>query len=162
MSTLTQYNSDLANKINGIKITLASALEPVVSKIINVIYTLVGYMSYISDKWFDTNLMAGRTAKNLKSGVGYAKEMRKTLAGFDEMNILNDNVSASSGVSGGSDLDFSGFGDVKIPDWIKTIADNKDAVLTILKGFGIIFGAIKIGQFLAKIGPVFVAYPAVL
>ena len=70
-----------------------------------------------------------------------AMKLRKTLAGFDEMNILQDNV-ASSGSSGLGDT-FKGLDKVDIPQWVKDIAENKDKILDTLK---------RIGKELALIG----------
>lgn len=100
VSTLSQYNQQLAADLEYINFSLAMAMEPVVRIIVNLVYQLLGLINYITMALFDYNLFAEASADNFRSMSGSAKEIRKTLAGFDEMNILGDNVSSSGGVGG--------------------------------------------------------------
>lgn len=148
VSILTGQNEELANKINFIKTSLANVLEPVVSWLVNQAYKLVTYVAYILKAWFGIDILAKKTNKSMKNTNKSAMKLRKTLAGFDEMNILQDNV-ASSGSSGLGDT-FKGLDKVDIPQWVKDIAENKDKILNTLKQIGIelalIFGTAKVLQ----------------
>lgn len=141
VSILTGQNEELANKINFIKTSLANVLEPVVSWLVNQAYKLVTYVAYILKAWFGIDILAKKTNKSMNNTNKSAMKLRKTLAGFDEMNILQDNV-ASSGSSGLGDT-FKGLDKVDIPQWVKDIAENKDKILDTLK---------RIGKELALIG----------
>lgn len=141
VSVLTGQNEELANKINFIKTSLANVLEPVVSWLVNQAYKLVTYVAYILKAWFGIDILAKKTNKSMNNTNKSAMKLRKTLAGFDEMNILQDNV-ASSGSSGLGDT-FKGLDKVDIPQWVKDIAENKDKILDTLK---------RIGKELALIG----------
>ena len=103
ISTLSSSNEDIANTLNYTKTMLATALEPIVIRIVGWIKQLMALVNYISKRWFGRDLLA-ETDKNLKKANKSAGALKKTLAGFDEMNILN---SSSSGGGGGlyTDLD---------------------------------------------------------
>ena len=132
MSTLSQYNEQLANQINTIRLVFASALEPIVTKLVDLVYRLLTYVNYIAKAWFNVDLFASASAMAMKNGAKNAEKMRKSMAGFDEMNVVGDN-------SGGSASAGSGFvapEDAPIPSWIKWIAENKDLVIGGLLGIG--------------------------
>ena len=110
---IAQDNEDIANKLSAIKGSLTNLLAPAVEYIVNLVYRLLSYLNVITTKFLGIDLFK-KTAKSGKSAVNSAQKLRKTLAGFDEMNILNDNVASSGGgggtTSGGvSPVDTSGF-----------------------------------------------------
>ena len=114
---------------------MANVLAPVVNWLVNQAYKLVTYVAYILKAWFGIDILAKKTNKSMKNTNKSAMKLRKTLAGFDEMNILQDNV-ASSGSSGLGDTS-KGLDKVDIPQWVKDIAENKDKILDTLKRIGI-------------------------
>ena len=149
MSILSEYNDELANKIQGIRFVLASALEPVINYILGVVQKIVAYIAYILKAWFGIDILSKSTAKSMKAGASSAEKMRKSLAGFDEMNVLGDNVSASGGgASGGGGFDLGDFANIEKPGWLKWIAENKDLILGILGAIATAIAAIKIADFL--------------
>ena len=144
MSTLSQYNEQLANQINTIRLVFASALEPIVTRLVDLVYRLLTYVNYIAKAWFNVDLFASASAMAMKNGAKNAEKMRKSMAGFDEMNVVGDN-------SGGSASAGSGFvapkDDVDLENtWIGWIARNKDIVLDVLTGIGIAIGLWKLGE----------------
>ena len=157
ISTISQYNKQVATDIDYIRFALASTLEPVVIRIISLVKTLLGYIGYIAKAWFGVDLFAGASVDKFKQGekaLGgaskQAKELNKQLAGFDEMNVLQDNADTGGGGGGGAgggnlpSFDLSAW-DGEIPDWLKWIADNKDLVLSTLAGIAAGLLAIKFG-----------------
>ena len=135
-STLSQYNDELRTKIEGIRLALASALEPVITKIVDLVIELLRYINSISVSLFGWDLF--KNAKNMKSMSKSAKEIKNSLAGFDEMNVLAD--SSTNGAGGGAnaidlspkDLDTSVF-----YNWIDKVKE------IILKGFDAIKENVK-------------------
>ena len=99
VSTLSQYNKNLGKDIENIRYGLASALAPVILKIVEWAQRLIQIVNYIWRKLFGKNLFSD-IPRNLKSGNKEAKKLQKTLAGFDEMNVLNEQ-SSGGGTSGG-------------------------------------------------------------
>ena len=151
MSILSEYNGELANKLQGIRVVLATALEPVINHIISVVQRVVAYIAYIYKAWFGIDILAKSTAKSMGAGAGAAEKMRKSLAGFDEMNVLGDNVSSAGGGVGGTGLDLSDIENIQIPKWIKWIAQNKKTILNFLKGLLGVIAAFKLAKFIADL-----------
>lgn len=146
MSTLSQYDEQMATNIEYIRYVLANALKPIIETIINLAYKLLVYINYISQAWFGVNLFANASAKafknannNIKGANKSAKELQKTLTGFDEMNILQKNGSTVLGGGGGGVM--PSFGNVEIPGWIDWIANNKSTILNALKEIALLIGS---------------------
>lgn len=147
MSTLSQYNEQLANKLNTIKLVFASALEPVVTRLVDLVFRLLTYVNYIAKAWFNVDLFASASAKAMKNGASSAEKMRKSMAGFDEMNVVSDNSGGSASVGSG----FVAPEDAPIPSWIKWIADNKDLVIGGLVGIGTALLLLNLGGLLTNL-----------
>ena len=140
MSTLSQYDTQMADNIEYIRYALASSLQPVIQTILNLVIKLLQYINYIAKAWTGKNLFktadAFKSAQKSASGVAKsAKEINKQLAGFDEMNVLSDSSSAGGGGVDISapDIDLTGM-QGEIPQWLKWIADNKDLILSVFAG----------------------------
>lgn len=148
ISTVSQYNDQVATDINYIKYALANTLLPVIQKIISFVYTLLSYINAITSAWFGINLFANSSAKTFQSmsqsassTAKSAKEIKKSLQGFDEMNVLSDNSDSSSSGdsssgSGGSiapSMDLSAL-QADVPAWLQWIIDNKEIVIGALAG----------------------------
>ena len=132
MSTLSQYNEQLATDLEYIRFALASMLQPLIEKLIQLTYKLLSYINYIAQAWFGIDLFANASADAMKRGAGSAEKMKKSLAGFDEMNVLNDN--GTTGAMGGMPSVDLSMEDADVPSWIKWIADNKDVLISGLLG----------------------------
>ena len=157
MSTLSQYDDKLATDIQYIRYALASVLKPIIETIINLIYKLLAYIGYIAKEWFGINLFANASAKafqkvnkGVKDTNKSSKQLQKTLAGFDEMNILQENGSVGTGGGGGGGVglptqDLSDLGKIKIPEWLDWIVKHKDIVIGFLEVLGILLISIKYG-----------------
>ena len=148
MSTISQYEDGMKNNIDYIKYALAYTLKPIVEWILNAVVKLLQYVNYIAKAWTGKNLFKTADAfKNAQKGAkGLNKELQKTTASFDEMNVLQD---TKSGGGGGADItapniDLTGM-QGEVPSWIQWIVDNKDLIISAL--FGIAGGiiAIKLG-----------------
>lgn len=103
-SRVAQNNEEVASKIEGIKNALAGVLEPIIIRIVNLVEILLGFIGSVAKAWFGVDIFANRTAKATQKATSSAKELRKTLAGFDEMNVLNDDGSTGIGGALGSGI----------------------------------------------------------
>lgn len=147
MSTMSQYNEQLGTDVSYISFALASTLEPVIITIVNWVKTALQYVNYLLHTLFGINIFAGASAKRFQEGAKglkgaskNAKELKKQLAGFDEMNVLQDNTDTGGGGGGGGGtpppsvdlskvIDFSNFHPLEwlkeklkqIRDWIYSI-----------------------------------------
>ena len=153
MSTLSQYDTQMADNIEYIRYSLASSLQPVIQTILNLVVRLLQYINYIAKAWTGKNLFktadAFKSAQKSASGVAKsAKEINKQLAGFDEMNVLSDTSSGGAG-GGGADItapniDLTGM-QGEVPQWLKWIVDNKDLILAVMSGVATGLLAWKLG-----------------
>lgn len=100
VSTLSQYNDQIKTDIQYIGFAISTALQPVVEYLISLVYKLLKAINNIAISWFGVNLFAKATADEMNKGVKSAEKMKKALAGFDEMNVLQD--TSSSGGAGAS------------------------------------------------------------
>lgn len=144
INSVSEYNDQISTDFEYMRYSLANMFVPIVEKIVQLLYTVLGYINAIASAWFGINLFGNASVKNFQkmqnSANGTAKaskEIAKSLTGFDEMNVVSD--SSSSGNSGGSagaiapSVDLSGLqGD--IPSWLQWIIDNKDVILSIISG----------------------------
>lgn len=145
MSTLTQYNETLANQLNTINLMFASALEPLITRIVNLVYQLMSHINYIAKAWFGIDLFASATEKAMSKSAKSAKDMRKSLAGFDEMNVLNDNGTTGIGNIGMENIGIEPLPEGEIPNWLQWIVDNKDEVISGLLGIAGAITSIGLG-----------------
>lgn len=103
-SDLASYDKQYAANLEYIRYALTQAIAPVLQWIVNLAAKLLGYINAIMQGWFGINLFSRGSVDNFKkmktqaTGVGKAvREIKKQLAGFDEMNILQDNGSVGTG-----------------------------------------------------------------
>ena len=149
MSTLSEYNEQMATQLNSIKLIFATALEPIITRIISLVNTLLNYINYIAKAWFNVDLFANASAKAMQKSAGSAEKMKKSMAGFDEMNVISD---TSSSAGGGAGAGFETPEDVPIPSWIKWVGENGDAVKKIILGIGIAIASLKLANLLKTLG----------
>lgn len=157
VSTLSQYNEQIGTDIAYIRFAIASTLQPVVETLIQLAYKLLTYTSMIAKAWFGVDLFANasikafqKNEKALGGAVKSAKELKKQLAGFDEMNILQDTSSSSSGSGGISNVtlpsfDLSAPEDIQPPSWLTWILDHKDEIVGAIMGITFALIALKTG-----------------
>ena len=153
MSTIAQYDDQLATDIQYIRFALAMTLKPLIEEIIKLVYKLLSLIGYIGQKIFGKNIFENsginEFQKTLNSSSKSAEKLKKTLAGFDEMNILNEDGSVSG--FGGSNktpsFDLSEIGDTEpigIQKWLKkvekmfrsTFEKIRKNVVKVMKGLG--------------------------
>lgn len=152
ISMVSQYNDQVSADFEYMRYCIASMLVPVVQGLIKLLYTVLSYVNAIASAWFGINLFGNASVKNFKkmqSSAGKtaksAKEISKSLQGFDEMNVLQDNSSNSSGGGGTTpSMDLSGI-QGEVPSWLKWIIDNKDLILAVLTGITAGVIALKFG-----------------
>lgn len=138
INIVSQYNSQMSTDLEYMRYCIANALLPAVQLLTKLLYTALSYINAISMAWFGINLFSNSSVKNFQkmknsaSGTAKsAKEIQKSLQGFDEMNILQDN-NESTRVSTPT-VDLSNM-QGEVPSWLKWIVDNKDLILSVMAG----------------------------
>ena len=143
ISTLAGENEKLASDVEYIRYALASTLQPVIEKLIQLVYKLLQYVNYLAQAWFGVNIFANANAKAMNKAVKSAKQLNKQLAGFDEMNVLSD-TSGGAGAGATPSVDLAQIqGDV--PEWIKWLGENGNIIIAVLGGIATAILAIKFG-----------------
>lgn len=143
VNLVSQYNPQISADLQYMAYCIANIVAPAVQWLTRLLYTALSYINAIMQAWFGINIFANSSAKAFKkmqSSAGgtakSAKEIQKSLQGFDEMNILSDNSNSSSGGGGGiatPSMDLSNM-QGEIPEWLKWIIDNKDLILSVISG----------------------------
>lgn len=113
-STLSQYNKQIGVDMQYIRFALATTLQPIIEYLIKLAYKLLSLINGIAQALFGVNLFANAGVDNFNkmgSALGgankSAKELKKQLAGFDEMNVLQETPSGSGASGGGGIGDFT-------------------------------------------------------
>ena len=180
-SSLSSTNKQIGTDIEYMKWALAQMLEKVVIRIIQWAYKLLQIINYVVYGVTGINLFANASAKAFErqhvamSGTAKsAKQLQKTLAGFDEMNILQKNGDTSAGGGGGGggislpSEDLSKFGEISgklkkildkiiekvkpIWDWVKKTVDKLGGLKNVILGIIGLKLIKKIGELLGVSG----------
>lgn len=150
MNVITSNDAQLKADIDYMKSAIAYTLEPIIRGIVNLAKQLMFYIGYIIKAWTGKDIFANanKGIKNATSGAkALNKELNKTIAGFDEMNVINDTSSSGGGGGGASvpSFDLSAGLQGEVPAWLQWIVDNKDIILAALGGIAGALTAIKLG-----------------
>ena len=155
-SELANYDSEYAAKLEYIRFVLTQAIAPILYTIVDWAMKLLNIIGGILQALFGINIFEKGSVDNFKKmkenagGVAKAaREINKQLAGFDEMNVLQDNGDTSRG-GGGGGTNLGNIPDLSSmqgepPTWLKWIIDNKDIILAVLAGIAAGILAIKLG-----------------
>ena len=151
LSVIASQDEQLQVDIDYMKNALAYTIEPIVRAIVDLAKQLMFYVGYVVKALTGKNIFENAN-KSLKNATGNAKalnkELNKTLASFDEVNVLQN--PSSSGASGGTGIttpsfDLSALQDGPMPSWLDWIIKNGDKVTEILLGIGFALIALKAG-----------------
>lgn len=109
-SELASYDKQYAANLEYIRYALTQVIAPVLRWIVQLAGSLLGYINAILNGWFGINLFSRGSAENfnkMKASTGgiskAVKEIKKQLAGFDEINMLTNqsDTGTKSGAGGG-------------------------------------------------------------
>lgn len=89
VNEVVQQDELMKNQIEYMKYAVGTALKPVFEIILNVIYKIIAGIGSIIKLITGINIFSKATANNFKNMNTSASALRKTLAGFDEMNVIN-------------------------------------------------------------------------
>lgn len=156
MSTISQYDTQLADNIEYIRYALASSIQPVVQSIMDIVIRLLQYINYIAKAWTGKDLFKTADAFKdaQKNAKGLNKELNKTTASFDRVNVLSSQKgTGTSGVATPS-ADLTGLPEGGVPKWIEWIANNGKTVATIIGLIGAAIIGLKLAGFIKDISGV--------
>lgn len=151
-SDLASYDEQYATNIEYIRYVLTQMVAPVLRGIVQLAATLLRYINMIVNALFGVNLFSSGSAENFKKmkanagGVSKAaKEIKKQLLGFDEINVLTDqsDTGTKAGGIGTPDFDLSAL-EGERPEWMQWIIDNAPLLIGALGGITAALIAIKV------------------
>ena len=153
MSAYASMGAQIKNSLGAAVMPLLAQVMPMIQKVADMFMdaaeavakffaTLNGQTTYTAanrEYWVDY-------AKGLQKSTGAAKELKRTILGFDEINALN---SQSSGGSGSNTPNYKDMFVEKTNDWFG-LKDTFEWVLTAVKAIGAAIAAWKIGSAFSK------------
>lgn len=127
VSLLAQSDEQLSADIEYIRWSLATAIKPIVETLVKLAYQLLTYVGFLAKAWFGIDIFSKSTTSEFKKQNKEAKKLQKTLASFDEMNILSKDSGTTTAMPS-TDLS-ANLGDEEAPSWLKTIREVGQWVL---------------------------------
>lgn len=124
VSQVAQEDENMKQQIQYINYAVGTALKPVLEFVLNIIYKIIGGIGAVIKLITGVNIFAKATASNFAKANSSAGDLRKTLAGFDEMNIIGG--AGGTGLLGDIGSDFGKLRDLstevetiskKIKEW---------------------------------------------
>lgn len=94
-SNAMSNNDELNSKVNVLNSALGNIMLPVVQKIVNYAEYGVIFIGKVVQFFTGIPVFANLTTSSLKNATKQAKELTKTLAGFDEINNIGQNSKGS-------------------------------------------------------------------
>lgn len=139
--------SEYASTLQQVKNSIGSAVMPVLTALLPLINTIASafitaanainmFFQALQGKGTFTKAKKNSVdyAKSLNTASGAAKELQKTLLGFDEINRLNDKNSGGGGSASG--VDYSDmFEEAQVSDKVKKIAEWTKKTIDKIKEF---------------------------
>ena len=126
LSSSSAAAQQLSANIDYLKFAAGSALAPVIEYLVNLVYSLLRGIQKVAYALTGVNIFAKATASSMASTAKSAKETAKSLAPFDELNVIDFGKSSGSGGGAvGPSLDLSKMDDttnsileaIKRGDW---------------------------------------------
>lgn len=153
-NTYLEANEDLKNQVDGIWNVIAAALGPAIQTIVNWLTIGISYINAFTKALWGVDLVARGNAIALKkqekataAAAGAAVKAQKQLAGFDEMNKLND-TSTGGGGGGGADAELGQFKEVEVDtEGVQKFLNIVKEIAPIIAGIGAGIAAWKIASF---------------
>lgn len=131
LDSLATANQTMKNQIGSAWGELLSIIQPVINSIMQAVQRLADWLSQLfaafggHGSYYKAVDASAKWAKNTASGAKSAKEMRRQLMGFDEINRLDKPTEPSGGGGGANKKDASKmFEYTAISDRMKKIAET--------------------------------------
>lgn len=152
VSKVAQYNQQVSTDLQYMGFALAKTFEPFVEWIISALYKILGLVNQLFVALFGINIFkkSGVSAfqKSMDKSAKSAKEIKNSLASFDEMNILEDTTQKESGASAGGvgtpSFDLSQM-QGEPPQWMQWIKENLPLITGLISGVVAAVIALKLG-----------------
>lgn len=156
MSILSESDETLKTNIDYIRWALANTLKPIIEWIIKAVYTILQLIGQVIQVFTGYNIFKDSGIKDYQKAMAKsnksAKELKKTISSFDEINILSSNGSNDTSTTPTQNLSNIG----QTPEWMNNLIKIKDFILEIAPIVAIIFAILgkikKLGLYIAIYG----------
>lgn len=108
INTYMSQNEELSKKMNSIWTALGNVIGPIIERIVDWITTAVSYLLSFLKALGVTSKTASQLSQSAKKNN---EELRKTIFGFDELNILQKQQKTNDRT----------LNDVELPEWVNNI-----------------------------------------
>ena len=98
----SQLAKQLQTDISNLKSNIGSALAPAIQSVLQIFYKILAVVGAIVKAFSGINIFAKSTAKSTASTASSSKQISNNLAGFDSLDVLQQDNNSSSG--GGAEL----------------------------------------------------------
>lgn len=141
LDSLSTKSLTMKNQLGAALGNLLTAITPILLQIIRLVTLAAQALSALfSALGGGQYLVAKDTAKAWDTATGAAKEYKKTILGFDEINRLNDEDKGGGGSANPADM----FEVKELPPWAKWIQDHLKQILKYAEAIGAAFLAWKL------------------
>ena len=131
VSLLSESDEQLSTDIEYIRWALANSIKPIIEFIVSLVSGFLGVVGQLGKAIFGVNIFANSGAEafkkqkdNLKGSNKEAKKLQKTLAGFDEINILQKQDKADTKTSLTPSFDLGTGGSEEFIEGMTTFLDE--------------------------------------
>ena len=142
-SAYLAQDTALADKLQGVWASLGAMLAPIIEGIANILMKAVGYINIFIKALTGVDLLAKASAKSMDKAAKSAKGLNKSLAGFDELNNLDNDAGISNPFASIQNVDLPWAETIKaFGEWCK---ENLPTVIGLLGGVAAGIVAVKSG-----------------
>ena len=125
MTSVVQKNAEASAAMAKLKAATQALVQPLIKfvlpifvKIVNIITSIVAKIgslvaSLFGTSWGDSVASAAAISDSMDDTAASAKETKKSLAGFDQINTLDDQSSGGGGGGGSGGAGFAGLADIE-------------------------------------------------
>lgn len=152
MDILSSTNDNLARQLDSIKLIFATALEPIVNFIVDIVSTGIAYLNVFIKALSGVDIIANANAKAIAQQAKKQKDLNKQIASFDEINKASSKNTANTNQA--STFETPKLDDAvvkKLQDLAYWIKENKDLLEALGIAFVAVFGAVAIGKIIGNI-----------
>lgn len=164
MATSAQY---FQNSVGAALSPIINSLAPILDKIIDKIVEAINWINQFfailggQSTWTRAVKSQKKYAEATGGTTAAVKELRRTIMGFDELNLLNDAVSSGGGGSGGGGTDYGAmFEEVPIDEAYESAKKFAEFIGDIAERIGEL--ARKVKEFIDPVAEAFGGWPNLL
>ena len=126
--TFMQNNEQITQNMGAAWTSLGNLIGPIIEKVVGWVTTAIQYLTAFLKLLGVTGSTSTQTGKATEKAAAAAKkgveELKRTLLGFDELNVLQDDSSQDQSGSTGSDAQQQApLAEITPPEWLTHLAD---------------------------------------